>query len=133
MKERYEDEIEEILGRLEASSNGSGPTGRFRAFSSALRGHALNIYTLLNRRAGPFIFISVCILLSAVVISALVPGIFGLVMLLVVILALIAYFSIGPSLANAPEKRWRGRYIEDDALPERTIWFQKLFNWLKSK
>lgn len=133
MKERYEDEIEEILGRLETSHNGNGSNGMLGALSNAIRGYGLTVYNLLNRRAGSFIVISICILLSAIIISALVPGILGPLLSLGVILVLITYFSIGSSLSNRPEKRWRGRYIEDDGWPQSRSWFQKLSNWLKTR
>ena len=131
MKERYEDEIEEILGRLETSSDWNGSNWRVRALS-ALRGYGLTAYNLANRRAGSFIVISICILLSGIIISAMVPGILGLLLSLGVILVLITYFSIGSSLSSRPEKRWRGRHIEDDGWSQSSTWFKKLFNWLKS-
>ena len=132
LNERYEDEIEEILGRLETSSKGTVSSGRIRALSDYLRVSVLAVYNLVNRRAGSFVVISICILLSAIIISAMVPGILGPLLLLGVILVLMTYFSVGSSLSNRPEKRWRGRHIEDDGWSQNRTWFQKLSKWLKS-
>ena len=129
MGERYEDEIEDILGQFEDSFVESSDRGRLRMVASRLRGYVLLAYGVVNRKIGVFIFASTCLLLSAIIISAFVPGIFGPVLWLGVILMLILYLSIKSSFSRPLEKRWRGRYIEYDRSSQSGGWLRKLKGW----
>ena len=131
MRERYEDEIEEILGQFEHSSMESSHRGRLGMVAAKLRGFGLLAYGVVNRKMGVFIFASTCLLLSAIIISAFVPGIFGPVLWLGVILMLIFYLSIKSSFGRPLEKRWRGRYIEYDSSSQRGVWLRKLKDWFR--
>ena len=129
VRERYEDEIEEILGQFERSSMENVHHGRLRKIVARLSEYGLLAYGVVNRKMGVFIFASTCLLLSAIIISAFVPGIFGPVLWLGVILMLILYLSIKSSFGRPLEKRWRGRYIEYDSSSQSGVWLRKLKDW----
>ena len=114
MSEKYQREIEDILGHIEdPAQRKAGPrrTGLFRMFLNAfgrfLGGKGWNL------SPGRIMLGSLSILLVALLFSASMPGVLGAALAWgAVILFILGYalFFINPS--SSYEKRWRGQAIE---------------------
>ena len=119
MPERYQREIEEILRQAGESASvreseefGGGPlSGRL---SRIRRGIGNRIYP----SPGRIMFIGACLLLSAVLVNAIAPGLVGLLGWSGLILFVLAYALFFAKPGFRVEKRWRGRVLE----PEENLW-----------
>ena len=119
MSQRYQKEIEEILeqsGGLKRTGRGGGsgtPLWRlvWRWVFGLLRGRSWS-------EPGRLILIAVSLLLSALIIRAIVPGIAGPVAWAGLLLFVLGYamFFVRP---RRMEKRWRGQPIDE---PGRSWW-----------
>ena len=132
MSERYQREIEEILNEAGESApadrskegrgvplippffrKGSGKSGR------------------VHFTSGRLMFIGLVLLLSAILVSAMFPGLLGPIVWLSLILFILGYVLFFARPSAGPEKRWRGRVIEQDRPPRMASgWlrgFQRLF------
>ena len=119
MSQRYQKEIEEILkqsGGLKGTGRGGGsgtPLWRlvWRWISGLLRGRSWS-------EPGRLILIAMSLLLSALVIRAIAPGIAGPVAWAGLLLFVLGYamFFVRP---RRMEKRWRGQPIDE---PVRSWW-----------
>jgi hypothetical protein len=119
MSQRYQREIEGILkqsGKLKRVGKGGGSGPSFWQLvwiwaSRLLRGHSWS-------QPGRLILIAVSLLLSALIIRAIVPGIAGPVAWAGILLFILAYamFFVRP---RQMEKRWRGQPLDE---PGRSWW-----------
>ena len=119
MSQRYQKEIEEILkqsGGLKRAGRGGGPGTAlwqlvWRWISGLLRGRSWS-------EPGRLILIAMSLLLSALVIRAIAPGIAGPVAWAGLLLFVLGYamFFVRP---RRMEKRWRGQPIDE---PGRSWW-----------
>ncbi|MBM3934625.1 MAG: hypothetical protein FJ319_10045 [SAR202 cluster bacterium] len=114
MSQKYQREIEEILQQVDT---GSSPKSRIRQpglFSrlsaSIKRAMGGNVFSI---SPGRIMFAAVCLLLSALVVSAFIPGYVGPIAWAGLVLFIVGYamFFIKP---RTSEKRWRGQPIEDN-------------------
>ena len=135
MSERYQREIEEILNQAGESvpadgskkdrgvplippffRKGRGTGGRVR-FSS-----------------GRLMFIGLALLLSAILVSAMFPGLLGPIVWLSLIMFILGYVLFFARPSSGPEKRWRGRVIEQDRSSGMgSGWFSGLQRWFKRR
>lgn len=113
MSERYQREIEEILQQVGDStptkeSAEAKKSSLLAPFARIGRGIGNRIYL----RSGRIMTIGIVLLLSAILVSAIFPGLLGPFVWLGLILFILIYalFFARPSLNT--EKRWRGRLIE---------------------
>ena len=119
MPQRYQKEIEDILeqsGKLRRVDGGAGSRIPFRRL----------VWLWLSRLArgrrwpqpGRLMLVAVCLLLSALLVRAVVPGIAGPLAWAGLLLFVLGYatFFVRP---RGVEKRWRGQSIEE---PRRSWW-----------
>ena len=114
MTKKYQREIEEILkqaGGLKGLGRGRGP--RYGIWQLAW----LYVRRLLDARRGAFsagrlMLVAGCLLLFALIVRALVPGLVGPLAVAGLLLFVVAYamFFLKPSKI---EKRWRGQALDD--------------------
>lgn len=133
MSERYQREIEEILRQVGESTSTKGPEeGRGYPLLSGLSraGRAIGNRIYLN--TGRLMFIGLALLLSAVLISAIVPGVVGPIVWSGLILFILAYALFFARAKPNVEKRWRGRPIDNQSSSwrEAGLW-GKFQRWLK--
>lgn len=125
MAEKYQREIEEILQKTDGSDGApsrpkprhSGPVRRFFSVLGTRLGHRRLAFS-----PGKLMLVSLALLLSALLVSRVAPGMVGGILLwgaLVVFIAAYALFFIRPG--GRHEKRWRGRVIEERR-PGPTLW-----------
>ena len=128
MSERYKKEIEEILkqaGELGSGNSGSRPRPGLRRLIWVHVAQSLGGKTW-SLSAGRVMLIAVVLLLSALVVGAIIPGLVGILAWAGLILFIVGYamFFIRPSRV---EKRWRGQPIEY----EGASWWDRLRRKMK--
>ncbi|MBF8267957.1 MAG: hypothetical protein HW388_1465 [Dehalococcoidia bacterium] len=133
MSQRYQREIEEILRQAGESTSSKGP-GRTRGHPFLARlsrlGRAIGGRIYLN--PGRLLFTGVALLLSAVLVSALIPGMAGPVVWAGLILFILAYALFFAQSNPRVEKRWRGRVIDSRPPTRRGDGWQGRFQrWLR--
>ena len=114
MSERYQQEIEEILRQVGESTSSEEPkenSGHPLLTSLSRMGRSIGNRIYLN--PGRLMFIGLALLLSAVLISAIVPGLVGPIVWSGLILFILAYALFFARTKPNVEKRWRGRLIEN--------------------
>ncbi len=129
MSERYQQEIEEILGKIEELSPDKVKPPR-RSFSNTL---FAGLGRLLGGRnwslsPGRIMLGSLVLLLVALLFRASMPGIVAPMAWMAVVLFILGYalFFISPRTPN--EKRWRGEVVE--STPK---WWDRLRRWAKDR
>lgn len=113
MSERYQREIEEILQQVGESTPTKEPrkaekNSLLAPLSRIGRGIGNHIY-LSSRR---LMTIGVALLLSAILVSAMFPGLFGPFVWLGLILFILVYALFFARFNHKMERRWRGRPVE---------------------
>ena len=132
MSERYQREIEEILNQAgESAPADRSKKGRGIPLIPPFFRKGSGTDRRVHFSSGRLMFIGLALLLSAILVSAMFPGLLGLIMLLSLILFILGYVLFFARPSAGPEKRWRGRVIEQDR-PSRMAsgWlrgFQRLF------
>ena len=129
MSERYQREIEEILGKVN-----EGPQKRAKPGNRSLLGAigALAGRFLGGRgwhlSPGRIMLGSLSLLLVAVLFKASMPGLWAPIAWVAIVAFILGYalFFINPDAAY--EKRWRGRVIE--VAPS---WWARLLHWIKGR
>ena len=109
MDDKYLSEIESILENVgvEKGNRHNNSIENLRSFDHRIHSRVKNIYDRTSR----LLFGGLCLLLTAILVSAIVPGIIGPVIWLALIgFLLISIMLIGRNRENV-EKRWRGRVI----------------------
>ena len=115
MSERYQREIEEILSQAgESAPADRSKKGRgvplLPPFFRTGRGGGNRAYLT----SGRLMFIGLALLLSAILVSAIFPGFLGPIVWLGLIAFILGYVLFFARPSAGPEKRWRGRVIEQD-------------------
>ncbi|MQF48392.1 hypothetical protein FIM08_00585 [SAR202 cluster bacterium AC-647-N09_OGT_505m] len=133
MPERYQREIEEILQQVGESASGVEP-------KQAEKGSILTQIPHLVSRIGNLIYVSsgrlmtigIVLLLTAMVVSIMFPGLLGPLVWLVLILFILVYALFFARPNPKTEKRWRGRAIEPPASTwgGNNLWY-RFQRWLK--
>ena len=128
MSKRYQKEIEEILkqaGDLTASGKGRGPR---QSFWRLLRLYVAR--SLSGRRwppsPGQVILVAVSLLLSALIVKAMVPGLVGPLAWAGLLLFIVGYGMFFVKPLNI-EKRWRGQPLDQRG----DSWWDRLRRKLK--
>jgi hypothetical protein len=114
MSERYQQEIEDILRQVSESPSLVKPmeiSGHPLLTRLSRMGRSMGNLIYLN--PGRIIFIGMALLLSAIFISAIVPGLVGPIVWSGLILFILAYALFFARTKPNVEKRWRGRLIEN--------------------
>ena len=115
MSERYQREIEEILSQAGESEPADRPKkGRGVPLIPPFFRKGRGTGGRVRFSSGRLVFIGLALLLSAILVSAMFPGLLGLIMLLSLILFILGYVLFFARPSAGPEKRWRGRVIEQD-------------------
>lgn len=132
MSERYQREIEEILSQ----AGESAPAERSRkdrgvplmpSFFRAGRGPGGRAFL----SSGRLMFIGLALLLSAILVSAIFPGFLGPVVWLSLIFFILGYVLFFARPSGGPEKRWRGRVIEQDSPTRASGLWRRIQRWFK--
>ena len=133
MSERYQREIEEILQQVGESTPTKEP-------GKAEKNSLLALFSRIGNGIGSVIYLSsrrlmtigIALLLSAILVSAIFPGLLGPFVWLGLILFILVYalFFARPSLKM--ERRWRGRPIElqRPARSAESLW-ERFQRWLR--
>ena len=133
MSERYQREIEEILQQVGESTHTKEP-------DKAKKNSLLALFSRIGNGIGSVIYLSsrrlmtigIALLLSAILVSAILPGLLGPFVWLGLILFILVYalFFARPSLKM--ERRWRGRPIElqPEACRGEGLW-DRFQRWLR--
>lgn len=109
MDDKYLNEIESILENVgvEKGNQRNNNIGNLRSLGRRISTMVKNTYDRTSR----LLFGGLCLLLTAILVSAIVPGIIGPILWLGLIgLLLISLMFSGRNRENV-EKRWRGRVI----------------------
>lgn len=130
MPERYQREIEDILGQADELSAGeqtpnrrSFIRGAFSYVGSALSGQGRRI------SPGKILLTSLALVLVAALFKAVLPGIVAPVLLwAAVIIFILGYALFFINTSDSQEKRWRGRLVEEHP----TFW-DRLRSWAKGR
>ena len=114
MSERYQREIEEILQQVGESTPTKEPgkaekNSMLAPFSRVGRGIGDLIY-LSSRR---LVTIGIALLLSAIFVSVIFPGLLGPIVWLGLIVFILVYVLFFAKPSRKTEKRWRGRTIDE--------------------
>ena len=132
MSERYQKEIEEILEQANEALPGKGPEkrshrGMFAAIGSFFGGMLGGKRWAIT--PGRLMLLAVALILSALIVRAMTPGIFAPLLWIGFFTFIVAYglFFIRPWPKY--EKRWRGRLVEDYDDP----WWERIKRRLKLK
>ena len=118
MPERYQREIEDILRQAGDLGSGQGNGGSSRSFPRLVWRHL--VQSLSGKpwsiSPGRVMLTAVVLLLSALIMGALVPGMAGPVAWAGLVLFIVGYamFFIRPA-GGGVEKRWRGQPIDYDS------------------
>ena len=133
MSERYQREIEEILGQVgdpkPENKPKRGRTNPILALFSRV-GRAVGDRVYLN--PGRLMFTALALLLSAILVSAIVPGLIGPIVWVGLILFIMAYALFFARPGAKLEKRWRGRLLGPDSLPSSSeTWWVRVKGWLR--
>jgi hypothetical protein len=114
MSNRYQREIEEILQQAGELGDGKGQRGGRRGLFGLLRGYVAQSIggKTWSITPGRVMLVAVALLLSALIMTAAVPGMVGPLAWAGLLLFIVGYamFFIKPSKV---EKRWRGQPIDD--------------------
>ncbi len=132
MSERYQREIEEILSQAGESApvERSGKGRGVPLMPSFLRaGKGPGNRTFLS--SGRLMFIGLALLLSAILISAIFPGFLGPIVWLSLIFFILGYVLFFARPSAGPEKRWRGRVIEQDRPSGSGGLWRRVRRWFK--
>ena len=132
MSQRYQREIEEILRQAGESTASNGPSGKkgHPLLASLSRvGRSIGNRVYLN--PGRLMFIGLALLLSAVLISAIVPGLVGPIVWSGLILFLLAYVLFFARTKPNVEKRWRGRLVDNQSSSREGGRWGMFQRWLK--
>ena len=135
MSERYQREIEEILSQAGESAPADGSRkGRgvplLPPFFRTGRGGGNRAYLT----SGRLMFIGLALLLSAILVSAIFPGFLGPIVWLGLIAFILGYVLFFARPSAGPEKRWRGRVIEQDRPSSMGGgWFRGFQRWFKRR
>jgi hypothetical protein len=133
MSERYQREIEEILQQVGESTPTKEPgkaekNSMLAPFSRVGRGIGNLIY-LSSRR---LVTIGIALLVSAILVSVIFPGLLGPIVWLGLILFILVYALFFARPNPNMEKRWRGRVVEPPPSAGRGngLWY-RFQRWLK--
>ncbi len=125
MPEKYQREIEEILGGIDGAQSHDG-----KARKSQSKGNL--VWRLLGGRGwgispGKILLVSLVLLLTALLVKGSMPGLVAPVLWTGIVLFILGYALL---FINPPsyEKRWRGRVVEPTP-----GWRKKLLHWLKGR
>ncbi len=131
MSERYQREIEEILRQAGEHTPTKEPARSHRRVpSSALRAIGRGIANLIyHHSSGRLLAIGAVLLLLAVLVSVISPGFLGPFVWLGLILFILGYALFFARPGGGPEKRWRGRSIEQPP-SEQGAW-SRFQRWLR--
>ena len=114
MSNRYQREIEEILQQAGELGTGKGRRGGRRGLLSLLRGYMAQAIggRNLSITPGRVMLVAVALLLSALIMTSAIPGLVGPLAWAGLLLFIVGYamFFIR---RKGPEKRWRGRRVDD--------------------
>ena len=116
MSERYQREIEEILNQAGESVPADGSKkGRGIPLIPPFFRKGSGTGRRVHFSSGRLMFIGLALLLSAILVSAMFPGLLGPIVWLSLILFILGYVLFFARPSAGPEKRWRGRVIEQDS------------------
>ncbi len=109
MDDKYLNEIESILENVGVEKGNQSHNGidSLRSLDHGIRTRIKSIY---DRTSG-MLFGGLCLLLTAILVSAIIPGIIGPIIWLGLIGFLLISLMIGGRNRENVEKRWRGRVI----------------------
>ena len=133
MSERYQREIEEILHKVGEPTPTKEPRkARKNSLRATFSRIGMGIGNLIYVSSGRLMTIGIALLLTAILVSAIFPGLLGPFVWLGFILFILVYalFFAKPNLKM--EQRWRGRLIEPLSSPLRGegLWYM-FQRWLK--
>ena len=133
MSERYQREIEEILQQVgESASEVEREQAEKGSALAQISRLGSSIGNLIYLSSGRLMTIGIVLLLTAMVVSIMFPGLMGPLIWLVLILFILVYALFFARPNPKTEKRWRGRAIEP--LPSTwrgdNLWY-RLQRWLR--
>lgn len=126
MSERYQREIEEIL--KEVVQKPAKKPRRHRGFRPRLANPFRGLTTAIT--PGKLLMTSVALLLTALLVRRVAPGLVGLLFWAGLLLFIAAYAFFFVRWGSGPKRRWRGRPLDDD-VPRYTSWWRRLLQWLR--
>ena len=129
MAQRYQREIEEILGQAGDEGEGAGPDGSKppRAPRRVSRSPRRRLGTLIRPTPGRLLLAGIVLLILAVVLNALdAPGVrpFFWASVVLFVFAYVAYFT---RPRRTVERRWRGQPMDD---PQPAGPLSRLWRWI---
>ena len=129
MAQRYQREIEEILGQAGEEGKGAGPDGSKppRTPRRRSRSPGRGLRTLTRPTPGRLLLAGIVLLILAVVLNALdAPGVrpFFWASVVLFVFAYVAYFT---RPRRTVERRWRGQPMDD---PQPAGPFSRLWRWI---
>ena len=129
MAQRYQREIEEILGQAGEEGGGAGSGGgrKPRAPRRPRRSPRRALGALIRPTSGRLLLAGIVLLVLAVVLNALdAPGVrpFFWASVVLFVFAYVAYFT---RPRRAVERRWRGQLMDD---PQPAGPFSRLWRWI---
>ncbi len=130
MSERYQREIEEILRQAGEHTPTKEPEmPRKRSPSSVFGGIGRGVAGLVYRSSSRLLVIGAVLLLLAILVSVILPGFLGPFVWLGLILFILIYALYFARPGGSPERRWRGRAIEQS--PNEDGAWTRFQRWLK--
>jgi len=133
MSERYQREIEEILQEVGEST----PTTESRKTESdsllaPLSRIGRSVGNLVYLSSGRLMTICIVLLVSAIFVSVIFPGLLGPIVWLGLIVFILVYALFFAKPSHKTEKLWRGRTIDEpqSAWRGESLWY-RIQRWLK--